>query len=210
MTPVLAGPGRSDVNGLSKTRQRICAAALRCFALHGPEGSSMRMVAEAAGVSIGLVQHHFGTKSALIAAVDDELVAVIEQAAPLPQPAPDPVADTSRRISVLIAEHPDAVGYLSRLLIDDKPTGRRIFDMLFGIGQSHWDYFRHHSSGSARADPTWEALNPLIMVLGTLILRRHIERQLCEPLESPKQLRTWETAVGHLIAGGRRRRQPSA
>lgn len=170
----------------------------------------MRMVAEAAGVSIGLVQHHFGTKSALIAAVDDELVAVIEQAAPLSQPAPDPVADTSRRISVLIAEHPDAVGYLSRLLIDDKPTGRHIFDMLFGIGQSHWDYFRHHSSSSsARPDPTWEALSPLIMVLGTLILRRHIERQLCEPLESPEQLRTWETAVGHLIGGGPLRRQPS-
>jgi hypothetical protein len=50
--------------------------------------------------------------------------------------------------------------------------------------------------------PTWAALNPLIRVLGTLILRSHIERQLPEPLASPTQLHTWEAALSSLIAGG--------
>ena len=43
---------------------------------------------------------------------------------------------------------------------------------------------------------------PLILVLGTLILRSHIERQLPEPLGSPTQLRTWEAAVDNLIRAG--------
>lgn len=169
----------------------------------------MRTVAETAGVSVGRVQYHFGTKSALIAAVDEEVVAIIKQAAPLPQAELDPVAETSRRLTALIADHPDAVGYLSRLLIDDQPTGRRIFDMLFGIGQSHWEQFRRESD-SVRTDSAWEPLKPLILVLGTLILRRHIERKLPEPLESPAQLRTWETAVGNLIGVAALRHPPSA
>jgi hypothetical protein len=57
-------------------------------------------------------------------------------------------------------------------------------------------------------NPTWGALNPLILVLGTLILRSHIERQLPEPLGSPDQLRTWEAAVDNLIRGGQLRHQP--
>ncbi len=61
------------------------------------------MVARAAGVSVGLVQYQFGTKSALIDAVDEELVAILRQAAPLESPAPDPVGDVSGRLTSLIA-----------------------------------------------------------------------------------------------------------
>lgn len=179
---------------------------MQVFAAHGSEAASLRMIADTAGVSLGQVQHHFGTKGALIEAVDQELIAILMQAAPLSAPAPDPVADVSHRLTTLIAQHPDAIDYLARLLIDDQQTGRRIFDLLFDIGRSQWDFLRDQG-GLLRPDlnPTWGALNPLILVLGTLILRSHIERQLPEPLSSPTQLRTWEAAVDNLIRGGQLR-----
>lgn len=178
---------------------------MKCFAAYGSEAASLRMVANAADVSIGLVQYHFGSKAALVDAVDEDLIAILVRAAPLESPAPDPVADVSHRLTTLIAEHPDAIDYLARLLIDDQQTGRRIFDLLFGIGRSQWDYLREHGVLRPDLNPTWGALNPLILVLGTLILRSHIERQLPEPLGSPTQLHTWEAAVANLIMGGQLR-----
>ena len=110
------------------------------FGAHGAEAASLRLVAETAGVSLGQVQHHFGTKGSLIEAVDQELIAILMEAAPLSPPPPDPVADVSHRLTTLIAEHPDAIDYLARLLIDDHQTGRRIFDLLLDIGRSQWDF----------------------------------------------------------------------
>ncbi|MEB3980194.1 helix-turn-helix domain containing protein [Mycobacterium sp. 663a-19] len=183
---------------------------MKVFAAHGSEAASLRMIADTAGVSLGQVQHHFGTKGALIEAVDQELITILMQAAPMSAPAPDPVADVSHRLTRLIAEHPDAIDYLARLLIDDQQTGRRIFDLLFDIGRSQWDFLRDQGSLRPDLNPTWGALNPLILVLGTLILRSHIERQLPEPLGSPDQLRTWEAAVDNLIRGGQLRHPPPA
>jgi len=182
---------------------------MEVFAAHGSEAASLRMIADTAGVSMGQVQHHFGTKGALIEAVDQELITILMQAAPTSSPAPDPVADVSHRLTTLIAEHPDAIDYLARLLIDDQPTGRRIFDLLFDIGRSQWDSLRDQGI-LLRPDlnPTWGAMNPLILVLGTLILRTHIERQLQEPLGSPSQIHTWEAAVDNLIRGGQLRQPP--
>jgi AcrR family transcriptional regulator len=175
------------------------------FGAHGAEAASLRLVAETAGVSLGQVQHHFGTKGSLIEAVDQELIAILMEAAPLSPPPPDPVADVSHRLTTLIAEHPDAIDYLARLLIDDHQTGRRIFDLLLDIGRSQWDFLRGQGSLRPDLNPTWGALNPLILVLGTLMLRSHINRQLPEPLGSPDQLRTWEAAVDNLIRGGQLR-----
>lgn len=178
---------------------------MKVFAAHGSEAASLRMIADTAGVSMGQVQHHFGTKGVLIEAVDQELIVILMQAAPLSAPPPDPVADVSHRLTTLIAEHPDAIDYLARLLIDDQQTGRQIFDLLFDIGRAQWDFLRDEGRLRPDLNSTWGALNPLILVLGTLILRSHIERKLPEPLASPDQLHTWEAAVDNLIRGGQLR-----
>jgi AcrR family transcriptional regulator len=193
-------------------RRRICVAAMKCFAAHGSAGASLRMVATTAGVSVGLVQHHFGVKSALIAAVDEELVAILAQAAPKSPPTGDTVADLNSRLTTLIAEHPDAVDYLARLLVDGQPAGRQVFDLLLGFGRSQWCQLHSQATlrgGGQDEDAIWGALNPLILILGTLILRGHIDRQLPEPLDSPAQLRAWSAGLDDVIRGARRR-HPSA
>lgn len=48
--------------------------------------------------------------------MDEELIAILRQAARFSAPTRDPVADASHRLTTLIAEHPDAIDYLARLL----------------------------------------------------------------------------------------------
>ena len=50
-------------------RAEILDAATELIALRGPDGTSLRQVAEAAGVTHGLVVHYFGSYQALVGAV---------------------------------------------------------------------------------------------------------------------------------------------
>jgi AcrR family transcriptional regulator len=54
-------------------RARIRDAAIGCFATEG-FGASVRTIADRAGVSPGLITHHFGSKDALRAACDAEVL----------------------------------------------------------------------------------------------------------------------------------------
>jgi len=53
--------------------------ALRLFAEHGPGAVSVRQIAAAAGVSPGLIVHHFGSKDGLRDAVDQYVLAVFDR-----------------------------------------------------------------------------------------------------------------------------------
>lgn len=48
-------------------QQALIEAAIRSLQQHGHEGLSVRRIAQEAGVSIGLINHHFPNKNALIA-----------------------------------------------------------------------------------------------------------------------------------------------
>ena len=48
-------------------REALVQATLRCLKKYGHEGASVRRISAAAGVSIGLINHHFPSKSGLIA-----------------------------------------------------------------------------------------------------------------------------------------------
>ncbi len=52
----------------SSTEERILDAALRVLAAGGIAGTSMRAVANEAGVAVGLANYHFNNKSALVSA----------------------------------------------------------------------------------------------------------------------------------------------
>lgn len=185
--------------------ERIRDAALKSFAAHGIARTSLRTVAEAAGTSIGLVQHYYGTKAALIAAVDDYVLQVIGDAvesAPLPAPPADPLAEMGRRVTTLIAEQADVVDYLGRALVEGDSIGSQIFDGLVGISTAQADELNARRQTRADLDPVWAALNPLILRLGAIILRTHIERHIPEPFNTPIQLNRWDVAVTALIREG--------
>jgi AcrR family transcriptional regulator len=191
--------------------ERIRDAALTSFATHGTSATSLRTVAAAAGVSLGLVQHHFATKAGLIKAVDDHVLAVVRAtlSEPIPEPPEDSIADVGKRVTRFIAEHPAVMDYVGHALTDGSSLGIAVFDTLVAMGRDRWNERSEHGETRPGLDPMWGALNPLVLTLGTLILRTHIERHLPEPFATATQLERWQTAVNTLLRDGQLRHDDS-
>jgi AcrR family transcriptional regulator len=97
-------------------RERILTAAERLLVTHGVERSRLRDVSEAAGVSIGTVQHYFDTRDRLIAELFDwsaerRLNAWLEA-------APTGTDPWSRLTSLLYASLPEPLLWRSRIWIE--------------------------------------------------------------------------------------------
>lgn len=184
--------------------ERIHAAALRSFAAHGTAATTMRGVAAAAGVSLGSVQHHFATKAGLIEAVDDYVLRLVVTTVsrPLPEPPVDSVATMGQRINTLFSEHPDVAGYLGRALVDGSPVGARVFDTLFATGVARWQQRLERGELRPDVDITWAAINGLVLALGAISLRQHLDRHLAEPFITPTQLDRWRNATDSLLREG--------
>ncbi|MFI7112203.1 TetR/AcrR family transcriptional regulator [Nonomuraea sp. NPDC050227] len=60
-------------------RARIREAALLHFGEHGFEGATTRAIAGTAGVSPGLLRHHYGSKQALREACDEHLIRLVRR-----------------------------------------------------------------------------------------------------------------------------------
>jgi AcrR family transcriptional regulator len=192
--------------------ERIRDAAPTSFATHGTSATSLRMVASAAGVSLGLVQHHFATKAGLIKAVDDHVLAIIRAtlSEPIPEPPADSIADVGRRVARFIAAEPHVVDYVGHALTDGSPLGIAVFDTLVAMGRARWNERSERGETRPDLDPTWGALNPLVLALGTLILRTHLDRHLPEPFATPSQLERWQASVNELLREGQLRHADSA
>jgi AcrR family transcriptional regulator len=203
MMTVLPELGRASADERSRI-ERIRTAALRSFATHGSSATSLRTVAEAAGVSVGLVQHHFANKAGLIKAVDDHVMTVVVAtiSQPIAPPPADSIAEMGGRVTRIMAEHPDVVDYVGRALIDGSPLGTTIFDTLAAFGMVRWNQRKERGELRSDVDVTWAALNSLLLALGTMILRGHAERQLPEPLSTPAQLQRWQDSVNTLLRDG--------
>jgi AcrR family transcriptional regulator len=203
MMSVLPEPDGLDVEERSSV-ERIRNAALKSFATYGTSATSLRTVAAAAGVSVGLVQHHFANKAGLIKAVDDHVLGLVIAAIapPIPEPPADSIAEMGSRVTRIVAEQPDIVDYVGRALIDGSPLGTTIFDTLAVFGIARWSQRNERGETRPDLDLTWAALNALVLPLGTIILRGHIERHLPERFTAPTQLQRWQESVNTLLREG--------
>lgn len=82
------GTGRSrkfSRQAPDERRQALMTATLKCLAEQGAEKTSIRSICREAGVSVGLVNHHYHSKDALIAdayeQVSNDLLATLTEAA---------------------------------------------------------------------------------------------------------------------------------
>lgn len=98
------------------TKKRILSVALTLFREHGFEGTTMRKIAEAAGLSLGAAYHHFASKQAIVAAFYEQQLDAHEEAAQL-----EGVGDLRERISIVLHTALDVRGLDRKLLRELAP-----------------------------------------------------------------------------------------
>ena len=108
------------------SRARIRDTAVSRFAVEG-FGASIRTIAADAGVSAGLVMHHFGSKDKLRAECDAQVLATIRRL------KRENVADAAANQSFFskfaaAEENASLVGYILRSMQDGSPLAREFID----------------------------------------------------------------------------------
>lgn len=188
------------------TEEKITAAALEMFAQRGIAATSLRSVADFAGLSPGALQHHFPTKAALVEAVDTHVLDIIaENLEPSAQQAEYTTVTAGESIVHLIANHPTAMDYLKRVFLEgdaDSGVGRVIFDGLAKISEMQGRRFQEQGMMRPDVDFLWSFLNPIVLRVGAIILRQHIERFLPGHFYDREQLERWDVSVTALLQHG--------
>lgn len=100
-------------------RDRLRDAAIECFARRGL-GATVRQIAADAGVTAGLVTHHFGSRHALRDACDDEVLRRIRE---LKTDGIHRSPDEQLAMIAELDEHGVTLAYLLRVVRAGGPAG---------------------------------------------------------------------------------------
>jgi AcrR family transcriptional regulator len=110
-------------------RARIRDAALRLYARHGTEATSVRMVADEAGVSPGAVTHHYKSKDRLADAVQQAVLERVREAVAgvgLESP-PSAALERRRTFDAFLTANPEIEGYLRQVSLEGSAAGSALF-----------------------------------------------------------------------------------
>lgn len=157
------------------TRARIRDAAMAAFADKGFRGATMRGIAAGAGVSLGLVQHHFGSKERLRAACDERVLELVrlKMAAFEDGSLSDPHV-----LATLVAMAPAVQRYMGRALVDGSARIDEMVDEIMAKGEEFltttWpDRFVAGTRQTRDAAAVMIAINT-----STMVLQDHLARRL--------------------------------
>jgi AcrR family transcriptional regulator len=196
----MRSPGASPSDLTS--RAQIRETALGLFARQGVRATSLRAVAREAHVSPALVVHHFGGKEGLCDAVDEAVVGrFVERLASVPLAGADLLRRRGDALADLIRTEPVLCDYLARALAEGTEASADLFHRLFAAARADHALV---AAGTIRADTDadWRALQQLILVVGPLILRPLVERELGASLYAPESVERWMTANLDLLRRG--------
>ena len=157
-------------------RARIREAAMEQFAEQGFEQATIRGIAAAAGVSPGLLRHHYGSKAELRDAVDAHVLQEVRRVS-------DVVMDESARGDLFRAAMSKRAlrpyrSYLARALLDDSPLIGPLFDEMVEYSQRSVELADEHRTDAPMADSRARGAVLTAMSLGIPLLRQHLSRVL--------------------------------
>ena len=183
-------------------RARIREAALRLYAEHGTHATSIRMVADEAGLSAGAVMHHFKSKDDLAEAVRHAVVAKIrEVVSGVGLDQPPAVAARARRLAFdqLIADNPLIAGYIRRATLEGGAAGLALFTEAFDLVRNEMAALVEANIARPLPDPEvglvlYRALNLAHIIFGPLI-----EQMLNVSLSDPAVLERFRDAAIDLL-----------
>ena len=177
----------AEIAPLSNGKQRLIRVAMKMFADKGFDGITVRDIAAAANVSVGLINHHFGSKDGLREAVDEYFLSqfeeILEDEYQVTE-SPDShgldivVERTEGWINRHIEEWDLSKAYMRRALLEGSDWGAGLFERFYQVQRAAVD--RMDVAGQLRpdVDRLWLPLLIIYMELGTLLLEPYVEKVL--------------------------------
>jgi AcrR family transcriptional regulator len=164
-------------------RARIRDAAIALFTERGIAGATIRDIAQAAGVSSGLLRHHFGSKEGLRDACDEWAMGQITQM--------QMRFTENQAVGALAPEAMALQQYLVRSLMDGSPRGSAMFAQAVTHGE-RWV----EATGLESSDPRAFAAVLGAMKMGMFLMRDQLSAVLGEDVgEMPGYLRMIRASV---------------
>lgn len=200
-------PGRPSKRDNRDSRASLLPAAIKIFSERGFAAASLKDITDEAGVSVGLVRHYFGSKEALIAAADDQVLAELRQvfASILKNIDTNDGAELLREIHErqlrILLPRIHLLFYLKHLVIERPAAAQKAIREYYQMLQAH--FVRLEAAGALRNDANKEWLAFLLMFvqLGPVLLSEQIESIIGKSLFTPEMARERGRAAGHLFAG---------
>lgn len=170
-------------------RARIRDAAIALFAEKGIDKATVRDIAAAAGVSSGLLRHHFGSKEGLRDACDDYAVAELAR---IRAPYVDGRGADEAYVLEAIRSAPLRLqNYLVRSIMDGTPTGSQVYDRMVAEARRWLDH-----TEVVTDDPPAYAAVICSLQIGMFMLRDQISRAIGEDTRQERgQARMLRAAV---------------
>ena len=164
------------------TKARIRDAAIACFAEFGMNDTTVRTIAAEAGVSPGLVIHHYGSMEGLRTACEEHVAGAIREVRENTM-STGPGIDVLRTLSD--TDVGSVAGYLARVLAESSPTVDQLVDDLVADAVEYFDTGVRAGVLRHSDDPTGRAVVLVLWALGGLVLHDHFERLLGIDLTDP-------------------------
>ncbi|MFF0531011.1 TetR/AcrR family transcriptional regulator [Nocardia amikacinitolerans] len=159
-------------------KARIRNAAMDLYAQYGAERVSLRAVAAEAGVTLGLVQHHFKTKAGLEAAVDQLIVdyfAHTVAAVPVEGDTARVAAARDEAVRRMLAANPAVVNYIRRAVLEPSGTRAELLESLVELTRREVVGLREAGVASIDRRESTQVVSMLIRQLGELLLAPLVE-----------------------------------
>jgi AcrR family transcriptional regulator len=180
-----------------ETRARLLETALGLFTVHGVEGTSLQMIADALGVTKAAVYYHFKTKDEITEAVAEpavgELTTILDRAGAISRPGPradyvvDGFVDLVIRNRVLVAvlcSDPGVMRAVDRVVHGGENILVRLPSMLLGPDA---DEATHVAAHVALAGVAMAGGSPALAALDDESLRQHLSDVMRRLIGRPRR-----------------------
>ena len=172
----MANPRATDEDLTAKARIRN--SALDLYAQYGEERISLRAVASEAGVTLGLVQHHFKTKAGLREAVDQLVVDYFVSTLRSVEEEKDPrklAAARDAAVRSMLEANPPIVNYVRRAVLEPSGGQMHLLDALIGLTRDEVATLRRKGMAPIDRTESTQVVSVLVRQMGALLLQPLID-----------------------------------
>ncbi|QRY51555.1 TetR/AcrR family transcriptional regulator [Mycolicibacterium septicum] len=154
-------------------KARIRNAALDLYSKSGPDRISLRAIASEAGVTLGLVQHHYKTKAGLRDAVDqlvvDYFATALAEVPDVEHPA-DLAAARDEAVRRMLEANPPVLDYVRRAVLDPSGENLHLLDVLVDLTAREVSTLRKSGRASTRRRESTQIVAVLVRQMGEMLL----------------------------------------